>query len=49
LYKAEAVLPEEIKHRSLQTIVEVASYPSEAQDEDLLEPDRLKAVANLKK
>jgi hypothetical protein len=49
LYGAEAVLPEEIKHQSLWTIAEVPSFPSKAEDKDLLEPDRLKVVANLQK
>jgi hypothetical protein len=49
LYGTEAVLPEEIKHQSLWTIAEVPSFPSKAEDKDLLEPDRLKVVANLQK
>jgi hypothetical protein len=49
LYGAEAVLPEEIKHRSLQIAAEVSACPSEAEDKDSLEPDRFKAVANLQK
>jgi hypothetical protein len=44
MYGAEAVLPEEIKHRSLSTVTEVPSCPSEAEDKDILEPDRLKVV-----
>jgi hypothetical protein len=39
VFGAEAVLPEEVKHQSLRTTVE----------KDLLESERLKAVANLQK
>jgi hypothetical protein len=49
MYGAEAMLPEEIKHQSLCAAVESAPCPSEAEEKDLLEPDRLKAVANLEK
>jgi hypothetical protein len=49
LFRAEAVLPEEIKHRSLRTAIEVPPCPSKAEDKDLLEPNMLKAVANLQK
>jgi hypothetical protein len=49
LFGAEAVLPEEIKHQSLRTAVEASSCPNEAEEKDLLESDRLKAVANLEK
>jgi hypothetical protein len=49
LFGAEAVLPEEIKHKSLRTIAKAASCPSEAKENDLLELERLKAVANLQK
>jgi hypothetical protein len=47
LFRAEAVLPEEIKHKSLRIATEAPSCPSEAEEKDLLESDRLKAVANL--
>jgi hypothetical protein len=43
------VLSEEMKHRSLRTSMEVPPCPTEAKDKDLLEPDRLKVVANLQK
>jgi hypothetical protein len=49
LFGAKAILPEEIKHQSLQTAMEVPPYPTEAKDKDLLEMDRLKAVPNLHK
>jgi hypothetical protein len=49
LFRAEAILPKEIKHRRLRTVVEASPCPSEAEEKDLLESDRLKAVANLKK
>jgi hypothetical protein len=47
LFEAEAVLLEEIKHQSLRTTAEVSPCPNEAEEKDLLESDRLKAVANL--
>jgi hypothetical protein len=46
---AEAVLPEEIKHQSLYTTAEVPPCPSQAEEKDLLESERLKAVVNLQK
>jgi hypothetical protein len=46
---AEAVLPEEVKHRSLRTATMAPSCPSEAEEKDLLESDKLKVVANLQK
>jgi hypothetical protein len=49
LFGAEAVLSEEIKHKSFRTTMEVSPCPSEAEDKDLLESDRLKAVTNLQK
>jgi hypothetical protein len=49
LFRAEAVLSEEIKHQSLCTATEAPSCPSEAKEKDLLESDRLKVVANLQK
>jgi hypothetical protein len=49
LFGAEAVLPEEVKHQRLWTKVEVPPCPSEAKKKDLLESERLKAVANLQK
>jgi hypothetical protein len=49
LFRVKAVLPKEIKHQSLRTIAKVSSYPSEAGEMDLLESNRLKAVANLQK
>jgi hypothetical protein len=47
LFGAEAVLPEEIKQKSLRTATEAPSCPSEAEEKALLESERLKAVANL--
>jgi hypothetical protein len=47
MYGAKAVLPEEVKHRNLRTTIEVPACPSEAQEKDMLESDRLKAVVNL--
>jgi hypothetical protein len=49
MYGAEAMLPEEIKHRSLQAAAESTTCSNEVEEKDLLEPDRLKAVTNLKK
>jgi hypothetical protein len=49
LFGVEAVLPEEIKHKSLRTAAEAPSCPSEAGEKDLLESERLNAVANLQK
>jgi hypothetical protein len=49
LYGAKAVLPEKIKHRSLHTATEGPTCPSEVEEKDLLELERLKAVANLQK
>jgi hypothetical protein len=43
------VLPKEIKHQSLHTIEMVPPCPSEAEEKDLLESDRLKAVTSLQK
>jgi hypothetical protein len=48
LFGAEAVLPKEIKHQSLCTTAEVSPCPSEPEEKDLLESDRLKVVANRK-
>jgi hypothetical protein len=49
LFRAEAVLPEEINHHSLRTTAEAPPYPSEDKENDLLEPERLKMVTNLYK
>jgi hypothetical protein len=49
MYEGEVVLLEEIKHRSLWTTVETIVCLSEAEEKDLFESDRLKAVANLEK
>jgi hypothetical protein len=49
MYGAEAVLVEEVKHWNLWTTTKVLACLSEAKENDLLEPDRLKAVANLQK
>jgi hypothetical protein len=49
MYGAEVVLPEEVKQRSLQTATEAPACPNEAEEKDLLESDRLKAVATMQK
>jgi hypothetical protein len=49
MYGAEAMLPEEIKHWSLQATAENTICPSEAEEKDLLESDRLQAISNLQK
>jgi hypothetical protein len=49
LFRAEAVLLDEIKHQSLRTTAEVPPCPSEAKEKDLLESERLKVVENLQK
>jgi hypothetical protein len=49
MYGAESMLPEEIKHQSLRVAAENTPCPSEAEEKDLLESDRLKAVTNLEK
>jgi hypothetical protein len=47
LFGAKAVLAEEIKHQSMCTIVEAPPCPNEAEEQHLLESDRLKAVTYL--
>jgi hypothetical protein len=49
MYRAKAILLEEIKHRSLWAATESTTCPNKAEEKDLLELDRLKAVTNLKK
>jgi hypothetical protein len=49
IYGAEAMLPEEIKHRSLRTATETVPCPNEVEEKDLIESDRLKVVVNLEK
>jgi hypothetical protein len=49
MYRAEAVLSEDVKHQSLRTAMAAPACPSEAEEKYLLESDRLKAVANLLK
>jgi hypothetical protein len=49
MYEAEAVVLEEVKHRSLRTAIGTPVCPSETKEKDLLESDRLKVVANLQK
>jgi hypothetical protein len=44
---AEVVTPEKIKHRITRMMPEATFCPFEAEDKDLLESDRLKAVTNL--
>jgi hypothetical protein len=48
MYREEAMLPKEIKHQSLRATIERIACPCEAEDKDLLESDRLKAVTNPK-
>jgi hypothetical protein len=47
MYQAEEVLPEEVKHRSLGMAAKIPACPSEVEEIDLQESDRLKAMANL--
>jgi hypothetical protein len=49
MYRAEAILLEEVKHRSLGTETTTPACPCEDKEKDLLESDKLKAVANLQK
>jgi hypothetical protein len=49
LYGAEAVMPKEIKHRSMRIVVEAPSCPNKVEEKDLLESNRLKAIAILQK
>jgi hypothetical protein len=49
LFGVEAVLLEEIKHQSLRITMEAPPCPTEAEEKDWLESDRLKAVTNLQK
>jgi hypothetical protein len=49
MYGEEAMLPEEIKHRSLWATTESTPCPNEPEEKDLLESDRLKAITNLEK
>jgi hypothetical protein len=49
MYRAETMLPEEIKHWSLRVAAESTTCLNEADEKDLLESDRLKAVTNLEK
>jgi hypothetical protein len=44
-----AVLPKEIKHQSLHITAKASPCPSEAEEKDLMESDRLKVVTNLQK
>jgi hypothetical protein len=48
-YRAEAVLLEGVKHRSLRTATATPACPSEDEEKDLLESDRLKVMTNLQK
>jgi hypothetical protein len=49
LFGVEAILPEEIKYQSLCTTMGAPSCPNEAEEKDLLEPERLKAITNLRR
>jgi hypothetical protein len=47
LFRAKAVLSEEIKHQTLRTTAEAPPCPHEVEEKTLLESERLKAVTNL--
>jgi hypothetical protein len=49
LFRVEAVLPEEIEHKSLRTTAKTPPCPSEAEEKDLMESKRIKAITNLQK
>jgi hypothetical protein len=49
MYRAEAVLLEEVKHQSLRTATVTPACLSGAEEKDPLQSDRLKAMANLQK
>jgi hypothetical protein len=49
LFRDEPVLPEEVKHQSLHTTMDASSCPNEAKEKDLMEPERLKVVTNLRR
>jgi hypothetical protein len=49
LFGAKEVLSKEIRHQSLRTIAEAPPCPNEAEEKDLLESDRLKAITNLQR
>jgi hypothetical protein len=49
MYGTKAMLPGEIKHRSVRVTVESIPCPSEAEEKDMLESDKLNAVTNLEK
>jgi hypothetical protein len=46
MYGVETVLLLEVKHQILRSATVTPACPSEAEEKDLLELDRLKAVAN---
>jgi hypothetical protein len=45
MYGAEAILPKEVKHQSLRTAMATPACPSEAEEKDLLESDRLAKIS----
>jgi hypothetical protein len=49
MYRAEAMLLEEIKHQSLWVAADRTTCPNEAEEKDLLESARLEEVTNLEK
>jgi hypothetical protein len=49
LFGAKVVHAEEIKHKSFRTMMEASPCPNEAEDKDLLEPNKIKALVNLQK
>jgi hypothetical protein len=49
MYRAEAMLLEEIKHQSLWVTADRTTCPNEAEEKDLLESARLEEVTNLEK
>jgi hypothetical protein len=49
MYGAEVLLPKEVKHWSLWTAIEAPSCPSEVEEKDMLQSERLKVVVNMQK
>jgi hypothetical protein len=49
LFRAEAITPKEIKHKSSQTMSEALPCPTKPEDKEFFNPDKLKVVTNLQK
>jgi hypothetical protein len=47
MYGSNALLEEEVKHRSLRMAIEATTCPCEAEEKDLIESDRFKVVGIL--